>query len=85
MPTPKNPITVAVLLSPLSSLALASLTKEIFGRANRLLGESRYVVEFVSGSRTASVELSGISVQTRRYGSKHRYLLVTPLDGVQSD
>ena len=85
MPTPKNSIAVAVLLSPLSSLALASLTKEIFGRANRLLGETRYVVEFVSGSRAASVELSGISVQTRRCGSKHRYLLVTPLDGVQRD
>jgi transcriptional regulator GlxA family with amidase domain len=85
MPTSTKPFSIAVLLSPSSSLALASLTKEMFLRANRLLGETRYAVDFVSSSKAGMLELNDAVVRTRAYRAEHRYLLVTPLDGVQRD
>jgi transcriptional regulator GlxA family with amidase domain len=80
-----KPLSIAILLSPSSSLALASLAKEIFVRANRLLGESRYTVDFVSSSKGGTLELNGAVLRTHAYRTSHRYLLVTPLDGAPRD
>ena len=84
MPTMKESVRVAVLLSPDASLALSSLVKEIFERANRLLGISFYQVDFVSSARATSVELSGVPVKTSAL-RRADYLIVTPLFGVSRD
>ncbi|MFL6578985.1 MAG: GlxA family transcriptional regulator [Povalibacter sp.] len=86
MPSTKSqPSRIAVLLSENSSLALASLAREIFQRANRLIGEAHYEVHFVSAGKERTVALGGASLETRAVRGRYDYLIVTPLDGVSRD
>ena len=86
VPQSKNrPLRIAALLGPHSSLALAFLLRTVFARANRLLGATRYDVQFIAAAGRRDLTLQDARVQTRAPRGSYDYLIVTPLDDVTPD
>lgn len=80
----RSPLRIAVVLNARSSIALAFLLRAVFARANRLLGEERYALQFVNARGTV-LALQGATVATRRPRGRYDYAVVTPLDDVAPD
>ena len=81
MPVSIEPLRVAVLLGPVSSLPVALLFRAVFERANRAARARWYAVELVS-SQARRVSMHDVSVATQRASGRYDYLVVTPYDGV---
>lgn len=85
MPTPAASISIAVLLSPRSSVALAFLLRAVFERANRLLGADRYAVRFIRSTGTGALAIQDALVPARAARGRYDYVVVTPLDDIGPD
>ncbi|HEU4604527.1 MAG TPA: helix-turn-helix domain-containing protein [Steroidobacteraceae bacterium] len=86
MPSPKTAkIRIAILLGDRSAPGLALLARDVFRRANRLLADERYQIEFVSANASRTTYFDGLSIETKPLRGRYDYLIVPPFDGFTED
>ncbi|HEU4653493.1 MAG TPA: helix-turn-helix domain-containing protein [Steroidobacteraceae bacterium] len=78
-------IRIAILLGERSAPGLALLARDVFRRANRLLAEERYQIDFVSASASRKTHFDGLSIETKPLRGRYDYLIVPPFDGFTED
>jgi transcriptional regulator GlxA family with amidase domain len=69
---------VGLLVHPEVSPALTLVLRDVFRAANRLLGETRYQVGFVSAEGLRSLEVDGAILKLARPRAAYTFLIVPP-------